>query len=211
MRNSAQDFGKRVAESTSYWISTLAMMETPVVVDCVQNIPRRLEFTHRWGARIRYKIDLGINTVLVRTPLVRNCRHAKQFEFQLPGGDNISATYDNPPAITIRANDDVVAEFVPTLHLNAAEIEGRAKHRQVATVWIGEQCLPLVCSVFCEYFPHDHRILSAAGSRMCYWRKTAGWSAQNAILLISKRVEKSFFPVAISAALVSLLLDGTGD
>lgn len=186
-------------------------METAAVARCVQDTRRRLAFTHSWGARVRYKIDLGSSTVEVRTPFVRVGRAGKQFEFELPAGDHITATCDNSPALIIRANDDVVAEFQPTLHLSDAEVEGRPKCKQIATVWIGEQCLPLVCSVCCDYFSYGFRILSPCGSRMCYWRKTAGRGAYDAILLISERVEESFLPVAISATLISLLLDRTGD
>jgi hypothetical protein len=182
-----------------------------MAMDSALNPPRRLKFTHCWGARIRYKIELGSHTILVRTPLVRSGRNGKQFEFELPGGDNISATYDTPTSIVLRANDDVVAEFAPTMQLVDAEIEGRANHKQVATVLLGEQYLPLVCSVSCTYFPHGYRIFSETGSRMCYWRKTTGWGAYNAILTVSKRVERDFLPVAISATLISLLLDGVGD
>lgn len=179
--------------------------------DDFEEIPRRIKFVYRWGARVHYQFDLGGHTVLVRTPFVRHGHRGKQFEFELPGGETITASFDSAAAITLRSSDEVIAEFAPALSLSEAEIKGRPKHKEVATVWIGEQRLPLICSVLCDYCPYDYRILSATGSRMCYWRKTGGWGTGSAILLISKRVAESFLPVAISATLISLMLDNAGD
>lgn len=171
-------------------------------------IPRRIEFTHSWSARVRCRIDLGKGAVVpVYQPFVRSPRRGKQFEFQLAGGDEVIATADGVVSMLIHRNDHLLAKITPITSTSDLKFGHRTYTLQVATVHVGDENLQLVCSVYCGIASNHFRVLDPDGSRRCHWKKLGGWGTGNATLLMSRRVPSSFLPIAISATLISLLDD----
>jgi hypothetical protein len=184
-------------------------MEALVVVDCHQEKSRGINFTYSWGKSC-YKVRIDNTIVPVYTPLLRSPGHGKQYQFQLPSGDETVATIDGPPSVAIHVNDYVVARITPTLTLSPIKFGLSSYPLQVAAVSIGEESLPLICSVYYGVASNHFRILNNVGSRMCYWKKTGGWGTGNATLLISRCVHSNFISIAISATLLSLFHTPSG-
>lgn len=181
-----------------------------MVVDGLQGMPRRISFTHSWRNPC-YIVRVGDTTVPIYRPLLVSVGLGKQFQFQLPGGDEAVVTIDSPPSIAIYVNDNVVARITPVLATSGIQFGLNTYPLQVATVGIGEERWPLICSVYWGIASNNFRILNRCGSRMCFWKKTGGWGTGNATLVVSQRVHSSFLPIAISATLVSLFDTPSGD
>lgn len=177
------------------------------MVDRLQGMPRRISFTHSWRKPC-YIVRVGDTTVPIYRPLLVSVGFRDQFQFQLPGGDEVVVTIDSRPSIAIYVNDNVVATITPVLATSGIQFGLETYPLQVATVvatvGIGEERWPLICSVYGGIASNNFRILNRCGSRMCFWKKTGGWGTGNATLVVSQRVHSSFLPIAISATLVSL-------
>jgi len=180
------------------------------VVDGFQRMPRRISFTHNWRNPC-YTVKVGNTSDPIYRPHLIRLGLGEQFRFPLPSGDEVVATIDKPPSVAIYLNDDAVAKITPILVTSGVKVGFSVHFRQVATVSICEESLPLICSVYWGIASNHFRILNRCGSRMCFWKKTGGWGTGNATLVVSRRVHSSFLPIAISATLVSLLDTPSGD
>lgn len=147
------------------------------------------------------------DTFPVYQPFWRGPRTPEQFRFQLPTGDQVVATRDESHCTTLHLNEVVLARIYPAFPASPSRFGLRSYPLELATVSTHGEHLSLVATIYLGLSSNHYRIRSQDGSRMCFWKKTAGWGAGNATLLVSPRVPSTFFPVAISATLISLLDD----
>ena len=169
-------------------------------------VPRRIECFFNWG-RASYKLKMGDDTIPVLQDLIRTPGHGKLFEFQLAGSGRVVASRLGPIATEMTLDGELLTSFHPIVSTSGMKNGWRTYPLQVATIHYQAEELPLVCSVYGGIASNHYRILSPSGSRMCFWKKRAGWGTGNATLLMSVRVPSNFLPLAISAMLVSLLDD----
>ncbi|TWT77673.1 hypothetical protein Pla123a_14690 [Posidoniimonas polymericola] len=164
----------------------------------------RIHFKQRWG-RACCQFEMNGVVVPVTCPIACSPDRGTQFEFQLPGGDSVVATIDNPPATTICVNETPAAVITPVMSLSQQRFGHRPYPLQVAEVAYGGEAWPLVGTVYCGWAMNHFRVLTESGARACYWKKTALWGRGGATLLVSRRVDRCFLAVAISATVTSML------